>query len=643
MSSNIVNLGDQVHVFDYRQEARGKGFNRAFCDTFSYGLYSGGRLTRVSDTMINVGLLVCIIKSDEDDKVALRIETTESQDISLAESIGSAYVDPNKPYIVLRFGWHDVEINYMDIRAVGWSTSPDETDPDKLHSFDLILGKVIFQEVSGGSGEFIIASENSFDISRRHDVFVKDSESVAGQFRVSSSESDSKKVFISGGKVNTSKGRFLLAGAEFPPDGFPDTEAMGRTDLIVINAEGEFRFIQGSPSATIPALAPKYQNYKVLAEIRRGPNRSNVLGTDIVQITDATIRGPVATDDFPLEDSENILPKKDRNIESAINYILHRSIAISPQDSATLGVVCRRNVKWGIIDPDEIYAGSIPIRNSGKLFKSTNIEDVLNEIAGAGRTTESLKGLADIISPLGAAIIVLKAFRQWSDSFQYIADDPAIFNGGIYFANPVDVPDVGEDPVKYPNKWIAIGGGGTGGGFTSRSTIFLQAATNIVTIPPHLNKGFFWAVFVNQLECEPDIDYTVDGRVITFNQDYPQGTRITFHYVFQAETTTSFEDAWFELRYSNPRHYLYGVNFEVRPDSGSLKFISAGFSINGESDIHKFISGKFDLLGVDAAARFINAGFTLNPETTARFFNADFSADETKKVKLSEVEFSLRT
>ena len=201
MSSNATNYGGQVLSLDFRQDARAKGFNQVFCDILPYGIYSGGQLTRISDTVVNVGLLVCVIKSDENDKVALRIETTETQNISLATITGSMYANVAMPYIVLRFGWQDLEVNYMDMRAVGWSINPNETDPDKLHSLDIILGKVLFQETLTGNGQFIIAVENSFDLTRRHDAFIKEVEEVSGQFRVSPSEFDPRKVFISGGKV----------------------------------------------------------------------------------------------------------------------------------------------------------------------------------------------------------------------------------------------------------------------------------------------------------------------------------------------------------------------------------------------------------------------------------------------------------
>jgi len=337
MSSNTTNLGNQTLVFDYRQEARGKGFNQVFCDTLPYGVYTGGHLTRVSNTVINIGLLVCVIKSDESDKVALRIETSENQDVSLAISSGSPFVDITRPYIVLRFGWQDVEINYMDMLAVGWSTNPLEIDQTKLHPLDIILGKVIFEETSLGSGQYIIANGNPFDLSRRQNVFIKETESIAGQFRVSSSEVDPKKVFISGGIVNTSQGQLFVTGSEFPSEGIPDTGAMGRIDLIALDAKGKFTFIQGSP-ATEP-IAPKYQTYKILAEIHRGAHRTNVLGTDIVQVVDATIRGQVLAEDFPLADRENLLPQNTKNIEGAFNYLIKRSITLEDALEALAKIV----------------------------------------------------------------------------------------------------------------------------------------------------------------------------------------------------------------------------------------------------------------------------------------------------------------
>jgi hypothetical protein len=50
----------------------------------------------------------------------------------------------------------------------------------------------------------------------------------------------------------------------------------------------------------------------------------------------------------------------------------------------------------------------------------------------------------------------LDAFRRWSATYQYEAEDPTFFNGSAYFANPAAVPNVGESPASSPGKWIQL-------------------------------------------------------------------------------------------------------------------------------------------------------------------------------------------
>jgi hypothetical protein len=388
MSHNNVNYGNQVLVFSFHQEARSKGFNQGFCDILPYGVYTGGALTRINENLIQIGELTTVIRSNEADKVALRIETTELQNL---------VVDPSKPYIILRFGWSNSDDNFMDMRAVGWSTDPFEIDEDKLWPLDIILGKAQFVE---SSGVFIVDPDNPFDLSRRKDVFLKEVENVYAQFKVSESENNPKRVYVSGGMVNTSKGRFIISGGDYPSTDIPDTSAQSRTDLIVINALGQIQLIQGTPSSSNPAPAPKYKTYRICAEIRRGPNRTNIKGSDIVQLLDASRRGQWLAEDFPLADSENYLPANSKNIEAAFDYIFHHSYVMSPDDPSVLSKVLRKHINFGTTDPDGVYAGSVPVKDAAELFTGTNVETVLAEIAGSGRTTETLKNLADAIETL---------------------------------------------------------------------------------------------------------------------------------------------------------------------------------------------------------------------------------------------------
>jgi uncharacterized protein YciU (UPF0263 family) len=388
MSQNTTNYGNQRIVFDFHQEARSRGFNDAFCDILPYGVYTGGSLTCLNGNLIQIGEMSVIIRSNEMDDVALKITTIEPQEL---------VVEYTKPYIVLRFGWTDNDNNFMDMRAVGWSIDPFEVDEDKLWPLDIILGKVQFTDRSGVP---IIDLDNPFDLSRRKDVFLKEAENVYTQFRVSASENSPKKVYISGGRVNTSRGRFIIPGGDYPSTDVPDTAAQSRTDLIVINASGQIQMVQGNPSAANPAPAPKYGTYKVCAEIRRGPNRNDIKGSDIIQLVDASRRGQWLAEDFPLEDVENYLPVNSKNIEAAFSYVFHHSYVMSPDDPLVLAKVLRKHINFGTSDPDGVYARSIPVKDTEKLFTGADVEAVLAEIAGPGRTIENLKNLADAIEVL---------------------------------------------------------------------------------------------------------------------------------------------------------------------------------------------------------------------------------------------------
>jgi hypothetical protein len=73
---------------------------------------------------------------------------------------------------------------------------------------------------------------------------------------------------------------------------------------------------------------------------------------------------------------------------------------MSPDDASVLAKILRKHINFGTSDPDGVYAASLPVKDTAGLFEGTNAEEVLAEIAGSGRTTETLKGLADAIGVL---------------------------------------------------------------------------------------------------------------------------------------------------------------------------------------------------------------------------------------------------
>ena len=387
----ISNQGAQVLTFDFRQEAIARGFNQIFCDTLPYGVYTGGRLEKRGSNSVWIEPLVCIIKSNEidnnkPDKVGLRIETTEAQMIS--------EVTEAEPYIVLRFGWKDEEDVWMQMLAVAWSDNSEEKATNRIQPFDIILGRAVFDSTTEISP--------IFDTTRRNNVFFNEARRLADQFRVRAREPiPTGEITVSGGWVNTSERRYQVESAILP---VPPTTSGARVDIVIVNAKGEIKVLPGEPSSKLDdALPPKYGTYKVLAEIRREANRSNVRGSEIEQISDATEQGQITADEFLLEDSAGILPPNAKSLEAAINHIMRHSIAISPQEAATLAVVLRRNVAWGTdATKGEIWAEAMPVLDAAKRFSSQNknVETILAEIAGEGRSKETLKSLADEIDEL---------------------------------------------------------------------------------------------------------------------------------------------------------------------------------------------------------------------------------------------------
>jgi hypothetical protein len=94
---------------------------------------------------------------------------------------------------------------------------------------------------------------------------------------------------------------------------------------------------------------------------------------------------------------------------------------------ATLAVVLKRNIKWGTDESKgEVYAAAMPVKDTDGLFVSDNVEAVLKEIAGNGRTTETLKGLADAIESLADYLGTL-VYSKYHQMVNSISSDRPIF------------------------------------------------------------------------------------------------------------------------------------------------------------------------------------------------------------------------
>lgn len=320
MSNSSVNVGSQKITWRYRQDASSSEFNRLYSDIVPVGIYAGGKLERLSDTVISVKKMVVLIRSNEreHDKISLRIETTTDQDVSL----GARSCDPSNNYIVARFGWEDVENNFMEFLAVKYSNNPNEYRPNYIQPTDIVLGKVLFEE-SGGN--WIVRETHAFDYTRRQAVYSTLAQDVYGEYRVLTCEEDPTKIHVTGGNSYSSKGFVRTVGGNFPESGFiPHTGAKGRHDIVFINADGEVCIELGKPS--VSPETPLYGNRKVIAEIRRGPNRNDIIGDDIVWVNLFGQTGTIEAGGFMLSDENNYFTEK--NVESALKQTWEKAVVL---------------------------------------------------------------------------------------------------------------------------------------------------------------------------------------------------------------------------------------------------------------------------------------------------------------------------
>jgi len=378
-----TNLGIQNQSFMYREEARAKYFNKLINDLLPTGLYKSSPVERNNNLEITVPPLTCLIKPGniEDDNsidVSVRIETTQPQVISLERFDNPTVLDITRPYIVLRFNWSEQENNYMDILPVSFSEDPTETRDTFIKPNDLVLVKVLFE--GDGQGGFKIRDNSSeaFDYTRQTKSSILGVNRVHKELAVYSSESESTKVFVTGGFLNTSHGRLNVIGGNYPSSGITNTTSLGRIDLVYVTELGEVRILEGIES--VNPVAPEYQNKKVIAEIRRKANRSVIEGYEIFQVKVGERQGMTVASDFPILDAGKYFVNAD-NIEDAFQQV-GNAIYDDIYGTGNPQWIKDYHIDWGL-GTDQISAESIPIKDALGIIDSENVESALQELKSA--------------------------------------------------------------------------------------------------------------------------------------------------------------------------------------------------------------------------------------------------------------------
>jgi hypothetical protein len=112
-------------------------------------------------------------------------------------------------------------------------------------------------------------------------------------------------------------------------------------------------------------------------------------------------------------------------------------------------VIKANNIAFGI-GSNEVNARKIPL---GKRY---TIGEEIYEATDSIRECLINEGLYRY-----SAIKVLQAFHFWHSDYKYKKGNPCYSNGKFYYANPDDLPAIGESPESHPSKWMTIIGGYT--------------------------------------------------------------------------------------------------------------------------------------------------------------------------------------
>ena len=260
----MADRGEQQRLFHFRQPLKSVEFNRIFSKTLPAGIYEGGTMSRVSSLVLTVDPLSVIIEDDLGEDVAVRIRTIQPVTLNIDPL-------PSQPLIVLRYEWKESEDNYMEFVQV--SETLKEDSAINRHARDLIIGKIVFDGTN-------IAPTNSFDYTRASYSFAnpqRDHLLPLLTVKTPVGVANARKVYVEGGKIITEQGLVEIIGGYSPV--ISNTGALGRWDYIYLDNAGVVR-VQEGVEASSPKVKPIYGR-KVLALIKRGPNRSDIKGGDI--------------------------------------------------------------------------------------------------------------------------------------------------------------------------------------------------------------------------------------------------------------------------------------------------------------------------------------------------------------------------
>ena len=228
-----TNHGSQNLTYNFFEEASALNFNARNLNIQPRGIYKGGYLTKVSDSIVSLSILTAEIG---DNDIQVSVNTIAAATLS-NDTLDSGTISSGTPYLVLRWAYLASAANYMEVHALAEVTLDN----------DIIIGKCVFDG----------AELDSFDYTERTYVTTADT-------LLSVESSSGLCIQLRAGRIHTATGYVLVPETLIGPFSPPESPN-SRIDLITIADDGSPTVVAGAaaPSPTAPA----YKGRFVVAEI----------------------------------------------------------------------------------------------------------------------------------------------------------------------------------------------------------------------------------------------------------------------------------------------------------------------------------------------------------------------------------------
>jgi hypothetical protein len=245
--STATRTGNQTVYYHYRTALNAAEFNKRLNTTIPVGVYSGGELTRIDDTTVEVAAYEVEVS---DGTYQVHIKATTPTDVTVAAAT---------PYVVFRYTYSEAEEWYGAFHAVAY---------DDIQANDIVFGKCVYSGANMTGTEY---SEKTIPNTEYNS-------SIIDMLKVTNN--GDMTLHIEGGYVAFAGKIVEVSGGDMGASVAP--VANPRIDLIYIDRDGNIGSYAGLESAT--PVCPDHDRVIPIAQIYLTVGMAEITGANITDV-----------------------------------------------------------------------------------------------------------------------------------------------------------------------------------------------------------------------------------------------------------------------------------------------------------------------------------------------------------------------